>query len=99
MATKKPDLREALLNDKQEPEAQIVSLPKRKIDRKQDPHYRPSRVGKSNVTGYFHKAVKRQIRTLAADRDTTIQDLLEEALNDLFIKHGLPDIAKLEDRN
>ncbi|MGA8232045.1 MAG: ribbon-helix-helix domain-containing protein [Candidatus Acidiferrales bacterium] len=47
--------------------------------------------GKSNVTGYFHPAVK--LRILAADRDTTIQDLLSEALNDLFAKHGKPEIA------
>jgi len=32
---------------------------------------------------------------LAADRDTTIQDLLAEALNDLFAKYGKPEIAPL----
>jgi hypothetical protein len=40
--------------------------------------------------------VKRQLRILAADRDTTIQDLLAEALNDLFAKHGKPEIAPME---
>jgi hypothetical protein len=60
------------------------------------PHFRPSREGKSNVTGYFPPAVKRQLRILAADRDTTIQDLLAEALNDLFAKHGKPEIAPME---
>jgi hypothetical protein len=40
--------------------------------------------------------VKRQLRILAADRDTTIQDLLAEALNDLFAKHGRPEIAPIE---
>jgi hypothetical protein len=40
--------------------------------------------------------VKKQLRILAADRDTTIQDLLAEALNDLFAKHGKPEIAPME---
>jgi len=61
-----------------------------------NPNFRPSREGKSNVTGYFPPAVKRQLRILAADRDTTIQDLLAEALNDLFAKHGKPEIAPME---
>jgi hypothetical protein len=54
---------------------------------------RPGRAGKSNVTGYFPPAVKRQLRILAAERGTTIQELLGEALNDLFAKHGKPEIA------
>ena len=53
----------------------------------------PGRVGKVSVTGYFAPAVRRQLRRLAADGDTTIQALLGEALNDLFAKHGLPEIA------
>ena len=59
------------------------------------PHYRPSREGKSNVTGYFAPEVKRQLRIMAAEQDTTIQALLGEALNDLFAKHGRPEIAKI----
>ena len=52
-----------------------------------------SRVGKASVTGYFAPEVRRQLRRLAVDRDTTIQALLGEALNDLFAKHGLPEIV------
>src|ERR1700722_9838024 len=48
-----------------------------------NPHYRPGRAAKSNVTGYFPQAVKKQLRLLAAERDTTIQRLLAEALNGL----------------
>jgi hypothetical protein len=62
-----------------------------------NPHYRPGRASKSNVTGYFPQAVKKQLRLLAAERETTIQRLLAEGLNDLFAKHGLPEIAPLED--
>ena len=54
------------------------------------------RVGKSSVTGYFPPAVRRQLRRLAADRDTTIQALLGEALNALFAKHDLPELVENE---
>ena len=62
-----------------------------------NPHYRPGRVAKSNVTGYFPQAVKKQLRMLAAERDTTIQRLLAEALNGLFAANGKPEIAPLEE--
>jgi hypothetical protein len=63
-----------------------------------NPHFRPGRANKSNVTGYFEAAVKRQLRLLAAENDTTIQALLAEALNDLFAKHGKPEIATAENK-
>lgn len=59
---------------------------------------RPGRVGKSNVTGYFAPEVKKQLRLLAAEQDTTIQNLLAEALNDLFAKNGKPEIVPLEEK-
>ena len=37
---------------------------------------------------------RRQLRRLAADRDTTLQALLGEAVNDLFAKHGLPELVE-----
>lgn len=64
-----------------------------------DPHFRPGRVGKTNVTGYFPKEVKTQLRLLAAEHETTIQALLAEALNDLFAKYGKPEIAPVGDHN
>ena len=63
-----------------------------------DRHYRPGREGKANVTGYFPPAVKKQLRILAAEQETTIQDLLAEALNDFFAKNGKPEIAPLSER-
>jgi hypothetical protein len=35
---------------------------------------------------------------LAAERETTIQALLAEALNDLFAKYGKPEIAPVEEK-
>lgn len=64
----------------------------------QQQHPRPGRKGKSNVTGYFAPEVKKQLRLLAAEQDTTIQNLLAEALNDLFAKNGKPEIAPLEEK-
>ena len=63
----------------------------------ENPQYRPGRAGKANVTGYFHPAVKKQLRLLSAEHDKTIQRLLGEALNDLFAKYGKPEIAPLDD--
>jgi hypothetical protein len=57
----------------------------------------PSRVGKVNVTGYFAPAVKSSFRMIqTAHPEKTIQDLLAEALNDLFAKYNVPQTAHLE---
>ena len=53
----------------------------------------PSRQGKKAITGHFDPAVSRQLRQLALDNDTTVQALLQEALNDLFVKHRRSPIA------
>jgi hypothetical protein len=53
----------------------------------------PSRVGKKPITGFFDPSVSKQLRKLALDEDSTVQDLVREALNDLFRKKGLPPIA------
>ena len=56
----------------------------------------PGRVGKVSVAGYFSPEVRRQLKRLAADGDTTVQALLGEALNDLFAKHGMAEIAETD---
>ena len=52
-----------------------------------------SRMGKKPVTVYYEKAAHLQLKVLAAELETTIQGLHEEALNGLFEKHGKPPIA------
>ena len=54
----------------------------------------PGRAGKVAVTGYFAPEVRRQLKRLAADADSTVRALLGEALNDLFAKHGVAEIAE-----
>lgn len=54
----------------------------------------PHRVGRVNITGYFDPAVKQSLRLIQAKYpDRTVQDLLAEALNDLFGKYGVPQTA------
>ena len=53
----------------------------------------PSRVGKKPVTVYYGKEAHLQLKFLAAERETTIQELHEDALNALFVKHSKPPIA------
>lgn len=57
------------------------------------PVVRPDRVGRVAIPFWATAAARRQLRMLAAERDTTQQALLTEALNDLFRKHGKPPIA------
>jgi hypothetical protein len=57
----------------------------------------PSRHGKVNITGYFVPAVKSSFRMIQTEYpEKTIQDLLAEALNDLFAKYNVPQTANLD---
>ena len=53
----------------------------------------PSRAGKRQVAAYFPVPVQKQLKLLMVENDTTVQNLLAEALNDLFAKYGKPEIA------
>jgi hypothetical protein len=53
----------------------------------------PSRRGKKTIAGHFDPAVSRQLRELALAEESSVQELLREALNDLFAKRGRPPIA------
>ena len=88
----KPDLRTAL---KSQSEPKSDPKPARAPEKPKGPHFRPSREGKVNITGYYDPAVKIQLRQIAMtiDHRTTIQDCLTMALNDFFAKHGKPEIA------
>jgi hypothetical protein len=55
---------------------------------------KPGRAGRVNITGYFDPTVKQSIRMIQAKHpERTVQDLLAEALNDLFAKHNVPQSA------
>jgi len=81
---KKPSLSEAL-NTAGKTEEQPV---KRTTSKKLAPKTSgSSRAGKKLIAGHFDPDVHRQLKQLSVNADTTIQDLLAEALNDLFQKH------------
>lgn len=53
----------------------------------------PSRINTKAITGHFDPDVSKQLKMLAVTKDSTVQALLGEALNDLFVKHGQNPIA------
>ena len=53
----------------------------------------PSRKGKKIISGHFDQAVSHQLKQIALDEETSVQELLREAINDLFLKKGSPPIA------
>ena len=57
------------------------------------PYRQPGRVTLVPITAHFPKEVRRQLKGLAFDLDRTMHDLLAEALNDLFSRHGKPEIC------
>jgi hypothetical protein len=59
---------------------------------------RPDRAKKTNITGYFSQEVKSSMRLVQAKRGGSIQELLAEALNDLFRKYGVAATAPENER-
>ncbi len=47
-----------------------------------------SRQGLHLIGGHFPSEVVKQLRILAAEEETTIQNLLGQAIDDLFVKKG-----------
>lgn len=52
-----------------------------------------ARVGKKTIAGHFDPAVSTQLKRIGLDHDRSVQELLREAINDLFTKYGKPPIA------
>ena len=57
--------------------------------------HRPSREDKRLVAGHFDPKVAKQLKLIAVEDDTTVQALLEEALDLLFAKKGRALISEL----
>lgn len=55
------------------------------------------RDGTKQIGGHFPTEVSWQLRQLAVERRSTVQALLGEALNDLFQKHGKPEIVPVDE--
>lgn len=89
--SKKPSLAEAL-----QPMDRSASIPQPAEPspiRRTPAARQPGRAGKKPLIGYFSPECMKQFKQITLDRDTTQQDLLAEALNDLFQKYGKPMLA------
>lgn len=53
----------------------------------------PSREGQRAVTLYVRPEAHKQLRLLSVEHGASVQDLMSEALNDLFRKHGRSQIV------
>lgn len=80
-------LHEATTEKKQPPPAETAVAPRT------PQHQPPSRTGKKTIAGHFDPAVSRQLRQLALEEDSSVQELLRQAINDLFEKKGKPRLA------
>ena len=56
--------------------------------------YRPSREGRRLIAGHFDPKVAKELKMLAVEEETTVQALLEEALQLLFVKKGKEAIIR-----
>ncbi len=56
------------------------------------------RAGTAPITLHHPKEVRNQLKILAVNTERTVHDLAAEAFNDLFAKHGMPEVAPTEAR-
>ena len=54
----------------------------------------PSRAEQANISAWLHKDFKKSIRLVQAKRpdNSSLQDLMAEAFNDLFSKYNVPTV-------
>jgi len=73
-------------------EAAVVSIAPKKLAA---PRKSPSREGKENISAWLHPDFKKGLRLtqLRKEEKTYLDDLLAEALNDLFRKYDVPTVA------
>lgn len=68
------------------PEEEKTALPSRQANR----------AGTSPITVHFPTEVRDQLKIMAVEQRITMQQLIAEGFNDLFAKHGKPEIAPRE---
>lgn len=94
---RKPSLASALnevANTKTEVKKESAKTEKQPIIKKEVSYnIPPSRQGKKAITGFFEPEVLKQLKRIGLDEDKTNQDLIAEALNDLFVKYNQKPIA------
>jgi hypothetical protein len=94
--TRKPDLYEALSKaggSTRHREARPAEPETRGQDDEGKAYRQPGRAGTKPITVHFPKDVRDQLKILAVKEDASMQELVAEAFNDFFAKHGMPEIA------
>ena len=56
----------------------------------------PGKIETKPITVHFPKAVRSQLKMLAVQQDTTMQQMIGEAFNMLFTKYGVPEVAPVK---
>jgi len=94
----KPDLAALIANDAGSTRHQrkAETSPEPAASKRQKPAGQGTRAGTSPITVHFPKQVRNQLKILAVNNSTTMQNLVAEAFNDLFAKYGKPEIAPKE---
>jgi hypothetical protein len=78
-------------------EARAVSKPVPVPPTRPAPTRQTNRQDKVNIAAWMHPDFKRSLRLVQARRGGNIQDLLGEALNDLFAKYDVPQVTLSEE--
>lgn len=103
MAQKKKNLAAALADTEAEPQAAAAPAPVIAGEPRKPLTKRSDRAGMVNIAAWFPMAVKFELEALRLDqsrergRKVTMQEIMAEALNDLFKKHGRPELAPTKD--
>ena len=71
------------------PKANTTSTPARS-----ESYRAPSREGKTNITAYLVPGFKSSLRLIQARNGASLQTLVAEALNDLFVKYNVPTVKE-----
>ena len=92
MAPQRPALNDALQGLSSRPKAPQVSV-EEQVQFTAPASRPPSRRGTKTIAGHFSPEASKLLRQIAVDEDSSVQELLREALNDLFEKRSRPRIA------
>ena len=90
--TQKKSLSEAFKDRKGQPEKDTESQAVSEYPKKRT-QLPKSRQEKRSLTGWYPPEIHRQVRLIAAQEDKTLEEVVGDALNLLFEKHGMPPIA------
>lgn len=87
---KKPSLADALARTGKNQSVASSAEPTRVVQATERPLCRRA---KKLVSGHFDAAVSKQLKMIGLEHDMSLQQVLAEAFNDLFRKHGMSPIA------